>query len=245
MSEFIKVVCVLILMIGSVAGAMSWLMDPDPIQWALRIGGPIAAVLAFGLFLKIHFRADLAHDYLHDHARNYFNRDGFCFAFTAIEVDGIAYLEAHFQNQRDKPCVGRIALRPARGFFLTRAKFDTITFEIECAPAAFGYARLAIPVPEKLQGKRQSFEVGASVEYPEGKGRQLRFRDGVFLRANSNFGNAFHTALTVAGAATGMLVLSSPATAKIDLPSDVAEVLEDNLEPEIETLWQLGDPPLK
>lgn len=245
MSEFIKVVCVLILMIGSVAGAMSWLMDPDPIQWALRIGGPIAAVLALVLFLKIHFRADLAHDYLRDHAGNYFNRDGFCFAFSAIEVDGIAFLEVHFQNQRDKPCVGRIALRPARGFFLTRAKFDTITYEIECAPAAFGYARLAIPVPEKLQGKRQSFEVGASVEYPEGKGRQLRFRDGLLVRGNSSFGNAFGTALTVAGAATGMLVISSPATATIDLPTDVAEELENNLEPEIETLWQLGDPPLK
>ena len=132
-------------------------------------------------------------------------------------------MEVYFQNQYDKPCIGRIALRPARGFFLARANIETITYEIECAPASFGFARVAMPIPEKLQGKRQSFEAGASVHYPDGKGQQLRFFDGVYLRANTNFGNAFATALTVAGAATGMIVLTSPATANVDLPARVAE----------------------
>ena len=47
------------------------------------------------------------------------------------------------------------------------------------------------------------------------------------------------------GAATSMIVLSSPATAKVALPADVAEEIPDDLEPEIKTLWQLGDPPLE
>ena len=242
MGESTKAICALVLSVGAIAAAIAWIADrPDAATWSIRIGAPTLALMAIALILKLHFRADLAYDYLRDHAGTYFNRDGFCFAIVATAVDGIAYMDAYFQNQRDKPCVGRIALRPARGFFMGRAKIETITYEIECAPAAFGFARMAIPIPEKLQGKRQSFEVGASVDYPEGKGQRLRFHDGVFLRANTKFGGSFGTALTVAGAATGSIVLSKPATATVDLPVGVTEDIPDNLIPEIKTLWQLGD----
>ncbi len=249
MREFIKVICVLVFMAGAPVAAIAWFTGrPDATTWGLRIGGPILAILALGAFLKVHFRADRAHDYLRDHAGTYFNRDGFGFAFTATAVDGIAYMVVHFQNQHDQPCLGRIAMRPARGFFLNRAGIETITYEIPCAPAAFGFARLAIPIPEKLQGKRQSFEVGASVHYPDGKGRQLRFYEGKFLRANADFGDSFRTALAVAGAAMGSIVsvaLWKPVTAKVNLPVSVAEEIPDDLAPEIKTLWRLGDPPLK
>jgi hypothetical protein len=247
MGESIKAICVVVLMVAATLAAIAWFTGPpNPTTWGFRIGGPLLTILAIGLFLKLHFRADLAHDYLRDHVgAHYFNRDGFCFAFFATAADGIAYLDAYFQNQRDQPCVGRIALRPARGFFLTRAKIDTINYEIECAPAAFGFARLAIPIEEKLQGKRQAFEVGASVDYPNGKGQRLRFCDGLVIRANSNFGNSFYTALIVAGAATGTIVLTRPAKVTLDLPMGVAEQIPDNLAPEIKTLWRLGDPALE
>jgi hypothetical protein len=246
MGESVKAVCALVLVVASVAAAVAWsASQPDAIAWCFRIGGPILALLAVGLILKLHFRADLAPDYLRKQAGNYFNRGGFCFAFGATAVDGICYLDAYFQNQQDQACLGRIALRPARGFFLGRAKTETVTFEIDCEPAVFGVARIAIPLPQKLQGKRQSFEVGASVHYPRGKGRRLRFRDGIFLRTNSNFGDTFGTALTVAGAATGQIVLSKPATTTIDLPVGAVEDLPDDVKPEIKTLWKLGDPPLE
>jgi len=246
MGESTKSVCALVMVVGIVVAAVAWTTDrPDATTWTFRIGGLVMTVLALGFILKLHFRADVAHDYLRSRTGTYFNRDGFCFAFVATAVDGIAYLDAYFQSQRDKPCVGRIALRPARGFFMTRAKIESITYEIECPAAGFGFARIAVPISEKLQGKAQSFEVGASVSYPDGKGERLRFHDGVFLRSNTNFGNSFGTALTVAGAATGSLILSKPATAKIELPLGVAEDVPDCLAPEINVLWQLGDPPIE
>lgn len=213
--------------------------------WGFRIGGPITALLALGLILKLQFRADLQPDYLRPLIGSYFNRDGFCFGFITEAIDGVAYIVMYFQSQYDKPSLGRVAVRPARGFFMTRAKIDAITFEIDCPPAGFGTVRIAFPIPEKQQGKLQSFEVGASVSYPEGKGERVRFHDGVFLRSNSNFSSSFNTAVTVAGAAGGSLILTRPATIKVELPDNVAEEIDDTIEPETKLLWQLGDPPLK
>jgi hypothetical protein len=246
MGESTKAVCALLMVVGVIAAALAWTADrPDATTLGFRVGGPVTAILALGMILKLHLRADLEHDYLRPLTGTYFNRDGFCFAFVVTAIDGLAFMDAYFQTQYDRPSLGRIALRPARGFFMTRAKIDSITFEIQCPPAGFGFARIAIPIPEKLQGKRQSFEVGASVRYPEGKGRRIRFHDGVFLRSNTNFGNSFGTALTVAGAATGSIVLSKPATATIDLPIGVTEDIPGNLVSKTKTLWQLGEPALE
>ena len=243
MGESVKSFCALLMIAGSGVAAVVWTAEPpDAATWAFRIGAPLTVILALGLILKLEFRADRERDYLRALAGSYFNRDGFCFAFVVTAVDGVAHLHAYFQSQRDKPSVGRIALRPARGFFLTRAKIDAITFEIDCPPAGFGFARIAIPIPENLQGKRQSFEVGASVRYPEGKRRRVRFRDGVFLRANTEFGDSFGAGLVIVGAATGSIVLSKPAMVKMNLPLGVAEEIPNALAPEVTTLWRLGDP---
>ena len=245
MGESTKAVCTLVMIIGVFAAVFGWSADrPTETEWGLRIGGPAAASMAIIIILALHFRADLAHDYLRPITGSYFNRDGFCFALVATAVDGIAYLDVYFQTQFDRPCQGRIAVRPARGFFLTRAKIDTITFDIDCPAAGFGFVRFAIPVPAKLQGKKQSFEVGASASHPEGKGKRLRFHDGVFLRTNSNFSKPFGTAALIAGAATAsipLVALAQPVTTSVALPSGVAEEIPENLEPVLKILWKLGD----
>ena len=245
MRETFKVFSVVVLLFAAPAAAVAWFDDrPNSTGHLLRYACPVLCVLAIATFLKIHFRADEVPDYLRQQVGTYFNRDGFCFAILPTAMNGVCLFEVYFQNQHEKRCIGRVALRPARGFFLDRARMESIILKVDCEPAAFGVARIAIPLPEKLQGRRQSFEVGASVEYPDGKGRRLRFADGIILRANSNFGNAFDTALTVAGALSGQIVYSSPATATIDLPKGVAEDVTESLEPEIDTVWKLGDSPL-
>lgn len=246
MGESTKAVCVVLLIVGAIGTPIAWITDqPNAVAWGFRIAAPTLALLALGLILTLHFRKDVEYDYLRPIAGTYFNRDGFCFAIFVNAIGGVAFMDAYFQTQYDKRSVGRIALRPARGFFMTRAKIDTITFEIECPPAGFGFSRIAIPVPENLQGKRQSFEVGASVEYPDGKGRRVRFHDGVFLRSNTNFEDSLGTALMIAGAATGSLVLSNPETTKTYMPVDVADEVPDGLVPESKILWQLGEPAIE
>jgi hypothetical protein len=153
-------------------------------------------------------------------------------------------LEVYFQNQHDRPSLGRIALRPAKGFWLTRANIGALIFDIPCDAAAFGLARVPIPLPRDVQGKKQSFEVGASIEYPHGKGRRLRFRDGISMHTNTRFKNAFGTILTVAGALTGQIVFMTPETAIIRFPTNAVEEFYREAQLEIRTLWKLGDPPL-
>ena len=245
MGESIKATCCLVLIVACIAAAFAWGDDrPSDVTWMFRIGMPLLAFLAVGVLFYFHFRMDLEHDYLKDIHPAYFNRDGFCFLITADKEDGIAYILAYFQNQRDQPCVGRIALRPVHKLFRGRAKLDWIMIEIACEPAAFGWARVAIPVPKEVQGTKQKLEVGASVEYPHGKGRTLRFRDGIFIRSNADFGDSFGTALTYAAAAGGAIVITKPATATLELPTGVAERIPNNRPPEVKTLWKLGDLPL-
>src|SRR5262245_15318510 len=103
------------MIVGIFAAALSWTSDrTEATTWGFRIGGPATTILALGLLLKLHFRRDHEPDYLRALTGTYFNRDGFCFSFVVTAVDGIAYMSAYFQTQRDKRCFGRIAMRPAR-----------------------------------------------------------------------------------------------------------------------------------
>ncbi len=246
MGESTKSTCALLMIVSAVTAALAWMDDrPDLTTWLLRICGLIVATLSLCLILTLHFRNDFEHDYLRSSFRTYFNRDGLCFAFSVTVTNGIAFIHAHFQTQYDRRSIGRIALRPARVFLIGRAGIDTITFNIDCPPAGFGVARIAFPIPKHLQGERQSFEVGAAVKYPNGKGHRIRFHDGVFLRPDTDFVDSVGSALTVASAAAGSMVRLGTVTTTIDLPLGVAEELPSTPEPESKILWQLGEPALE
>jgi hypothetical protein len=245
MGESFKAVSAVVLVVAALTAAAVWCDDrPNSTTWIIRGVASTLVVLTLAVLLKLHFRTDLAPDYLQAAAGKYFNRNGFCFALSATVVDGIAYLVVFFQNQYDQRCCGRIAVRPARGFWMARSEIQIVALEIDCAPAAFGVARVAIPLLREVQGKKQAFEVGASVEYERGKRHRLRFRDGVFLRANSDFGNAFAATALVAGALCGKIIITSPQTASFTLPDGAAEAFFQDIQPTITTLWELGDPPL-
>jgi hypothetical protein len=245
MGESTKTICAAVFMVGAVVAAFAWFEDrPTLTTWCFRIGGSVVAVSAIATILGLHFRTDIERDYLRELAGTYFNRDGFCFAVSATSSGGIGVLEIYFQNQRDAESIGRVAIRPARGFWMMRPNLDVLLCEMQCPPAAFGVARLALSIPKNRQGKRQAFEVAAAVLYPNGRGRRIRFHDGIFLRARSRLGKAFGGALAVAGLAAGSVALFRPVTVSIVLPADVLEQLPVDSEPEISVRWQQGDPPL-
>lgn len=250
MGETTKTILVLLMAIAAITSSIFWFVDrPDSTTWLIRISTTALAIIFLAMLLYLQLRRDEAPDYLNELSKQFFNRDGFCFFLTASNEGGVCHVHAYFQNQFEHECIGRIAARPMKTFFgKSDSAINTLLFEIPCKPAAFGVASLPIPLPEEVQGTAQRFEIGASVTYPEGKGRRLRFKDGIFLRANTDFKDALASTTKAVNMMTlsfVSLALSSPAHMVVVLPDEVTEDLPDEIEPDIETIWKLGDPPLQ
>lgn len=238
MREFLKGICVFVILVGTIAAALAWIADRQ--IWGLRLALPTAVFAAVVIFLFIHFRRDEVPDYLHHFFGTFFDRDGFCFFLTANAENGICFFDLFFQNKYEQPCTGRVAVRPARNL-LRRPDIETVTHEIDCEGGAYGVARMPMPVPPSLEGTSQKFEFGASVKFPHGKGRMLRFRDGIVIRTDSEFGDKFAATARVIGFFGGMLILSKPATMTIDLPMGVKNDIPDDVQATVTTLWKPGD----
>ncbi len=246
MGESAKSALGLAVIVCVIVSALAWHHDmPDPTVWAIRIGSPIAVALCVAILIRFQFREDLAPDYLKQTAGNYFNRSGFCFKPSLTTINRRCWAVLWFENQFDRPCVGEVAIMPAQGFFLGRPDIPTITFRIECEPGAFGVARVPVFYPETLKGKPQKFDVGAASRFPKGRGKRLRFSDGITVGTNSNFGEPLRNTVMLLGAASGTLVLMRPASCTLQLPQGDLDLSQAALEPVVLTLWKLGDPPLE
>jgi hypothetical protein len=232
-------------MVAAVIAAVAWSENrPTPTTWWLRIALPAACVLAVAVFLVLHFQIDEVPDYLHQFVGPYLDRDGFCLTMNAIASFGVCCLRIYFQNRFERACVASLALRPADDF-LGRSKLDSISLEIPCGPAAFGVVTVPVAVPTSYQGKVKSFVVGANVTYPDGKGRQLRFRTAPTIRMNADFKDSMATLWRVGSLLSWHILLESflhrPPSIVVRFPNNVgADVAAGPAQ--TQTLWQLGDP---
>ena len=249
MGESTKAVLALAAPLTAASSLYGWMDDrPDAVAWAWRTVPLIVAAGLFWLLFKLHFRRDRAPDLLAGRCggANYFSRGGFAVGAGVgrDEVTGepVAVLTIPFQNQTDAPCRARVAVRPGRGLFLGRGGIDRAEAEIDCPAAAFGEARLPIAVPPALAGKVRKFEVGATVERPDGRGRLVRYQDGLHLKTNADFKDRAGCLFTVASLAGGWLIWRRPATAELALPAGVRDDLPPGHAPAVEILWDEWDP---
>lgn len=246
MSQSIKAVLQLIMLMAVLAGAGAWLLEDRPnfTVWCFRIGAPAVALTMLAAIWAFNLRRDLAPDYLRQVAGDgFFNRNGFTFAPSAVLREGVCCILVHFQNQQDQPAVAKVGLRTAERL-LRRSYLEEISFQIHCEPAAFGVAIAPIALAPEFLGKKHVFDVGASVAYPQGKGRRLRFRDGTFLRTNADFTNPLRVPFLVGGLMVGKLILTEPAKLALMLPDRAADRRPARWSREVRTLWRLGDAPL-
>jgi len=209
--------------------------------WALRLVPPVIGLGALVLVCWAQWRKDKVPDFLRRVTKTYFDRRGFCFSVGAKVRDDTCLLQIVYQNRYERRCEARVVLKPSVGFFLTRKKVRNMALDIECGPAAFGLAQIPFPVPEKYQGQTVSFDVGAAVRYPEGRGKMLRYREGLTV-GTAKFSSYGGQALTLAGLFVGAAIISRAARATVLLPVGVKEELPEDTPVEIEALWKLGDP---
>jgi hypothetical protein len=219
----------------------------------MRIGSIGAIAASAAIIGLLSLRRDEAPDYLYLVNRKYFSRNGFCFALAVEKRDRLCLLCVYYQNQHENPCQAFVAFR--RVLDLERELDEPIVIEIDCPPAGFGVVRVPFPVPETLQGLKRNFQVGATVNYPEGKGKRLLKRDGLLLRTNADFTNRLndfvqagmfvHAPVTHALSSSKRQPISSM-LASVTFPTQVAssrlEVEKMLKDPEHKTIWKLGDP---
>ena len=240
MGQSVKAVLQLVTGVLAIATLFAWALPlhPDWTVWAARVGFPAGAVaLGWGLY-RTSRRKEPLPDLLARTAGAYFERDGMCFGFVpAITADKACWMQVFFQNRYDKPCAARIVLRPpGRKLGFGRWPMTTVDVTVECEGAAFGVHRTPWPVPVKLQGRTARFDVACRTEYPDSRGKLMRFREG--KRAGLPGGDLGRAAVALGAAAVGALVISRPARWQVSLPKGVTESAPANAAASTEILWR-------
>ena len=207
---------------------------PTPLLVAAQCLGWTFAVACLAMPRASQLRPDLVPDYLGLCKDNCFERDGFCFGISLDREGGTATFTIMFQNRFLGPSTARIALRPAN------AGVATVSPEIACGPAGFGIAKFPVAIPRRHQGKTVSFEIGVDVDYPRGKGREVRFRTGRAIRNDCQFDSLAVGGQAMPQSFIGRVFVHSPATVRLKLPSDVAEYVPENAVGESQLLWSFS-----
>ncbi len=180
---------------------------------------------------------DMVPDYLGYSSGPVFERDGLCFTVSLEAEDRTATFSIMYQNRYDRPAAAYIALRPAGG------SVATISPRIDCGPAGFGVAKFPVAVPARHQGKSVKMEIGASVEYPLGKGREVRFRTGRGVLQDSQFRSLPLKNRALPGNSVGRILMQTAITTRLALPSNVAEYVPDEETGHAEELWSMSKNP--
>ncbi len=187
MNESLKAICQLIAIISGLAAIAVWPISPQghsTLIWTLRIACPILfALTVWPLILDGH-RPNVIPDKLREYVREpQFTRDGLVFTLTSSVRDRYFEWNVFFQNYRDRHCEAVVLIQQyalARSFRLPSVdKRLTVRIPIRCDGGAVGRATACLAMPREYQGKENSFEVYASVRYPNGAGRQLRKVDAL------------------------------------------------------------------
>lgn len=209
------------------------------IAW-LKIILPVLCVSLLTLLIWAQSRRDKAPDFLAHVSRRYFERDGFCFALVPRVHQGHHAMDVYFQNRHDRCCAARVVLKVCAGPFTTRPEIGNLDSRVACGPAEYGYTSIPWPIPPQLQGTKLTLNIYADVRYPEGRGKLLRYRNGVRVRAAS--GDIVETGLFAAAALAGHIVIARTANITVKIPAGVSSTLPDASSSRTWILWKPGDP---
>lgn len=204
--------------------------------WFFRIASIITTIFLLVFLITYYRTKDLVPDFLNQGCNLCFERDGFCFRLKPYVKEGVMFVLVAFQNRYDKHCKAYLALKLFSGLLEKDTLMQKI-LDIECPPAGYGTVNFPCAIPQKFQGKRARIEMGVDINYPEGKGKMLRFRDGIHVGVPN-----LTTSLTPLKALLGLLVgyQSYPAYLRFTLPSSVKDNVLNNLVSELKIIWQLS-----
>jgi hypothetical protein len=243
MRESIRAICVLVAVVAGCIACFAWGTEkPGEVDPYLRYGSTAVALSAVGWFVFDSLRRDLAPDFLKERFKTFFDTGGLGVVFVAREDRGVCRIEVYFQNRYERACQATLALRPASSLFNSQPFFPPVFIEIDCPGGAFGKTSWPVGVPYEAAGRAITFDVGARVRYPQGKGRILRFRDGITVRHDDTFHSTFVSVLRGLAILGGGFLFSRPAAATLEIPYAVEEFVPLQAREWTEIRWRPGDP---
>jgi len=239
MGQSVKAILQLILIIAGLAAVILWTdgsIKPSPAVTLFRFLTAAVSLLIIVVLWRNARRKETLPDHLAKAARSYFERDGFCFAFVPVVQNGVFLMQVFFQNRYARPCTARVVLQPpVKSFGIRRLPIPGIDVDVDCDGGAFGVCRLPWPISAEMQGRKVAFEIACATRYPQGRGKLLRYREG--LRAGTP-GSGRRAAATAGLLLVGVVSVSRPATFTFKLPTGIAEETPPGIEPVVEILYR-------
>jgi hypothetical protein len=193
---------------------------------------PAIGMIIVALLILAKMRKEILPDFLSEINKKYFERNGFCFAFQPEVIDGFSRMNIFFQNRYSNPCIGVVSLEPLN--FVSDNPLGIVA-EINCEGGAYGVCDIPWPLASSLQGLTVRFGVACQTKYPLGRGKLLRFREGLRISLSTSR----HFALTAFLLPLGHIFIYRPARIKFTLPKNVSEIAARGDEPTLEILWSL------
>lgn len=246
LQESVKMFCLGLLVLTSFIAVFVWTdFNPDALSKQLRVFTVVSLIFSISGIVWSFVRIDKVPDYLAKIGTPYFDCSGFCFLIDIVSIDDKPKLIVIFQNRHDTECHTQVAIRSKHSLISPPASIRSTKIKVYCPPAGFGIEVFPITIQEFPKIQYLDIEVGASVEYPNGAGRTLRFREGVAIRFDSDFRNGLAVGATVVGAIGGKYLKLCPPSIKIEIQREQTKEASLSLLNERGILWQLGDAPLK
>lgn len=238
MSRAIRTLMHVIIIAAAVVTPLIWmpLVRPSAQIWGFRFGLPIAAVVMIWLLLRKSESIADPTDHLRNHSGHYFERRGLCFHPRLVAIDGVCWLEVHFQGRYLGVCRARVELLPRP--YNHRLLLEPMAIDFKCAGGEFGVARGPVAIPPAALGKKVCCDVIAHVDYPRGKRRMIRRQEGILVGSETTqrsftVGNSLAAELL---STTGYTNPSQTAITILEVPTGVAESVPADAKPVVQTL---------
>jgi hypothetical protein len=239
MGQSVKAILQLAVVVSVIAAILVWVAPyrVNATDWAFRFALP-ALVLGLGYVLvRDSRRKDILPDLLREKFARYFECDGLCFGVAPAVIDGAGWMLLFVQNRYEKACSGRIVIQPPAKFLgLGKSEVPGIDLAVECDGGAFELYQIPWPMPQSFGGRKVKFQVAASCSYPSGRGKLMRFRDG--MRVGTPGGGAVNAAVTGGLLLIGVIHISKPASISFVLPSGITRPGPHNIPVVHKTLWR-------
>jgi hypothetical protein len=212
-------------------------VDPQAVPF-WRMFSTVGAVISLTVALLFIVRWDREPDFLRGaFGSSYYEQGGFGFrpGFEFNPTAGVFEYVVYCQNRFSGPVKAVVVLDDELN---EQLRFFPKRLHVDCPGGAFAVAHVPLSIPADASGRLTQADVFCDVDYPNGRGRELRFRQGGAVQLP--LGKVQRTAIQLVEFAV-LQMITTPARVSFEWPDLLPSCEGSPGEPRFELLWSLGD----